>query len=49
MDEERKVILLKVPVEMDEEIIRLIKGKYRSRQEFIMEALREKIKTEATA
>jgi Arc/MetJ-type ribon-helix-helix transcriptional regulator len=47
MVEERKVILLKVPPELDEEIIRLMNGYYRSRQEYILEAVREKLKHDA--
>ena len=38
-----ELIGLKIPEEMGEEIEKIIKGKYRSRQEFIMEALREKL------
>ena len=43
MDQERKAIMLKVPAELDLEIEKISEGKYRSKQEFIMEAIRNKI------
>ncbi|MFP3256790.1 MAG: hypothetical protein RXO36_03215 [Candidatus Nanopusillus acidilobi] len=44
MKEITRAILLKVPIELDNEIIQYTKGKYRSRQEFILECIREKLK-----
>jgi len=44
MKEITRAILLKVPIELDNEIIQYTKGKYRSRQEFILECIRQKLK-----
>jgi len=43
MDVETKAILLKVPKEIDDEIVKIVKKRYRSRQEFILECIREKL------
>ena len=43
MEQETKAIMLKVPVELDLEIEKISEGKYRSKQEFIMEAIRNRI------
>jgi len=43
MGVETKAILLKVPEEIDDEIVKIVKKRYRSRQEFILECVREKL------
>jgi Arc/MetJ-type ribon-helix-helix transcriptional regulator len=39
-------LTLVVPLELEKEIEKVTKGKYRSKQEFILECVREKLKQE---
>ena len=43
MSSETKAIMLKVPIELDKEITEISKTMYRSKQEFILECVREKL------
>ena len=36
-------LTLAIPIELEEEIEKLTKGRYRSKQEFILECVREKL------
>jgi Arc/MetJ-type ribon-helix-helix transcriptional regulator len=43
MTEEVRAVMLKVPRELDAEIESISKKRYRSKQEFILECVREKL------
>jgi Arc/MetJ-type ribon-helix-helix transcriptional regulator len=43
MSVEKRIIFLRVPKEFDDEIRKIVQKRYRSRQEFILECVREKL------
>ncbi len=50
MTGEVRAVMLKIPKELDKEIEVVSKGRYRSKQEFILECVRKELKEqEATA
>ncbi|MGC9123999.1 MAG: hypothetical protein ACP5IB_08050 [Thermoplasmata archaeon] len=48
MPQNTKAILIKVPIELEEEIEKITRGRYRSKQEFILECVRDKLKQGGT-